>query len=102
VAVVTEPFRVRSPGFFDVTIHLTFDNAKRIVDPDGAIDIEPCDLVSVRVVVAEGPVRVVIRRGGSGRPWREVTLAGDADVTYTAGGPVRTIGDLANYEIGPG
>lgn len=97
MAVVTRRMAFETPDFL-AHIYLTFDDANLIVIDEWTDDISECDLVSVRLNVVRGTAVIEVQRGRS-RVWQEREANEGTDETFSAGGPVRTVGDLDRYHV---
>ncbi len=83
-----------------VSAVVTYAPANTFLNPDGSDNITDCDLSQVEVTVIGGAITIHLwrKQGQSKSPWRSETL--DPGVyTYQAGGPVKTFGDIASWQV---
>ncbi len=80
-------------GFVDIT----YDDTLAVGD-----DFNNCDLISVRVVIEPGQTATYEIQRGQSQNWNSGSATGPIDETFTAGGPVKKVGDLSMFTFGGG
>ena len=98
--MATLPFKLGGNDTTTVSTVVTYDPANTVINPDGSDNITDCDLSQVEVTVVGGAITIHLwrKQGESKSPWKSETL--DPGVyTYQAGGPVKTFGDIASWQV---